>query len=82
MNFVIDSKIAVGNIYGSKSGVSNYIAVINEYRCLLDSDSTTSNVRFIKRRTNKVSHSLAGVTPCHSSIYIMMISSCIINEIH
>jgi len=37
----------------SKSGVSNYSAVINDCRCMLTSDLATSDVRFNRDKQTK-----------------------------
>ena len=78
MDFELDSKIVVDNLYGGKSDVSNYSAVINACRRLIASDLVTSDVRFIRRQTKEVAHSFATVAPCHASFHIYIkILSCI-----
>ena len=75
------------SLYGSKSDVSNYSALINDCRRMLAYDLVTSDVRFIKRQANKIVHSLTRIASCHTSFCIhIRISSCIstiiINEMH
>jgi len=78
VDFELDSKIVVDSLYGSKSGVSNFSAVINDCRRLLASDLVTSDDRFIRRQANEVAHSFARVTLRHASFHIhIRISSCI-----
>jgi len=47
VDFELDYRTVVESLYRSKSGVSNFSAVINDYRRLLASDLVTSDVRFI-----------------------------------
>jgi hypothetical protein len=61
VDFELDSKIVVDSLYSSKSGVSNYTAVINDYKPMLAYDLTTSYVRFIRRQAYEVAHSFARV---------------------
>jgi hypothetical protein len=78
VDFELDSKTVVDSLYGSKSGVSNYSAMINRYKRLLASDLATSNVRFIRRQANEVAHSFAKVAPRHASFHIhIKMPSCI-----
>lgn len=78
VDFEFDSKTMVDSLYGGKSGVSNYSAVIDDCRCLLTSDLVTSDVRFIRRQTNEVAHSFVGAAHCHASFHIhITIPSCI-----
>jgi len=77
VDFELDSKTVVGSLYGSKSGVSNFSAVINDCRRLLASDLVTSDVRF-RRQANEVAHSFARVALRHVSFHIhIRIPSCI-----
>jgi hypothetical protein len=87
MDFEIDSKIVVDSLYVSRCGVSNYCIVINDCKNLLTSDLITSVVRFIRRQTNDVAHSLAMAALCHVSFcnhfkILSCISTIIINEMH
>jgi len=66
----LDSKTMVYNLYGSKSGVSNYSTVINDCIRLLASDLVTSDVRFNRRQANEVVHSFARVALRHVSFHI------------
>jgi len=78
VNFEFDSKTMVDSLYGSKSSVSNFNAVINDCRRLLTSDLVTSDVRFIRRQASEVGHSFAIVALCHASFHIhIRIPSCI-----
>jgi len=78
VDFEFDSKIVVDSHYGIKSGVSNYSVVINDGRHLLPFNLTTSNIRFIQRQVNKVTHSFARVASRHASFHIQIrIPSCI-----
>ena len=78
VDFELDSKIVVNSLYGSKSGVSNFSAVINDCKPLLASDLVTSNVRFIRRQANEVAHSFAKVASRHTRFHIhIRITSCI-----
>ncbi|KEH28689.1 hypothetical protein MTR_4g010930 [Medicago truncatula] len=47
VDFELDSKTVVDSLYGSKSGVSNFSAVINDCRRMLASDLVTSDVSSI-----------------------------------
>jgi len=47
VDFELDSKIVVDSLYGSKSGVSNFSAMINVRRRLLASDLVISDIRLI-----------------------------------
>jgi len=68
----------VDSLYGSKSDVSNFSAIINYCRRLLASDLVTSDVRFIRTQANEVAHNLARVALRHASFHIhIMIPSCI-----
>jgi len=85
VDFELDSKTMVDSLYGSKSGVSNFSAVINDCRRLLASDLVTSDVRFIQRQVNEVTHSFARVALRHASFHIYIriqssISTIIMNE--
>jgi len=80
----LDSKTVVDSLYGSKSGVSNFSALINDCRRLLASGLVTS-VRFIRRQTNEAAHSFTRVVLRHASFHIHIripscISTIIINE--
>jgi len=78
MDFELDSKIVVDSLYGNKSDVSNFSTVISDCRRLLASDLVTSNVRFIRRQANEVTHSFARMDLCHASFHIhIRIPSCI-----
>jgi hypothetical protein len=78
VDFELDSKTVVDSLYGSKSGVSNFSALINDCRRLLASDLVTSDVRFIQRQANEVAHSFARVALRHASFHIhTRIPSCI-----
>ena len=82
MEFELDSKIVVDSLYGSKIGVSNYNAVINDCKRQLASDL----VRFIWRQADKTAHCFAKVASCHASFHIHIrissyISIIIMNEI-
>ena len=70
VDFELDSKNVVDSLYGSKSGVSNFSAVINDCRRLLASDLVTSDIRFIRRQANEVAHSFARVTLRHATFHI------------
>jgi len=76
----------VDSLYGSKSGVSNFSAVINDCRRMLASNLVTSDVRFIRRQANEVAHRFAIVALRYASFYIHIripscISTIIMNEI-
>jgi len=47
VDFELDYRTVLDSLYGSKSGVSDFSAVINDCRRLLASDLVTSDVRFI-----------------------------------
>jgi hypothetical protein len=70
VDFELDSKTVVDNLYGSESGISHFRAVINDRRRLLASDLVTSDVRFIRRQANDVAHSFARVALRHASFHI------------
>jgi len=85
VDFELDSKTVVDSLYGSKSIVSNFSAVINDCKRLLASDLITFNVMFIRRQTNEVAHSFAVVASRHASFHIHIripsyISTIIMNE--
>jgi len=78
VDFELDFKIVVGSFYGSKSGISNFSAIINDRRHLLASDLVTSDVRFIRRQANEVARSFTRVALRHASFHIhIRILSCI-----
>jgi hypothetical protein len=78
VDFELDSNTVVDSLYGSKSGVSPFSAVINDCRRLLASDLVTSDVRFIQRQTNEVAHSFARMALRHASFHVhIRIPSCI-----
>jgi ribonuclease HI len=62
MDFETDSKTIVDNMYGNTQDVYDYSAIINDCRRLLVSDLVNSDVKFIKRQDNKVTHNLARET--------------------
>jgi len=85
VDFELDSKTVVDSLYDSKSGVSRFSAVINDFRRLLASDLVTSDVRFIRRQANEVAHSFARLALRHASFHIHIkipsyISTIIMNE--
>ena len=85
VDFELDSKTVVDSLYGSKSGISNFSAIINECRRLLASDLVTFDVRFIRRQANEVAYSFARVALHHASFHIHIkipfcISTIIMNE--
>ena len=68
----------VDSLYGSKNGVFNWSALINDCSCLVASYLATSDVRFIRRQANKFVHSLARTASCHAGFCIQIkIPSCI-----
>jgi len=73
VDFELDSKTVVDSLYGGKSDVSNYSAMINDCRRLLASDLANSDVRFIGRQTNEVAHNFARVVSRHASFHIHII---------
>jgi len=70
VDFELDSKTVVDSLYGSKSGVSNFSAIINGFRRLLASDLVTFDVRFIRIQANEVTHSFARVALRHASFHV------------
>lgn len=78
MDFEIDSKVATDSIYSSSDGVSDFIAIINDCRHFLDTDLSNSDVKFIRRQANGVSHSIAKDAPWHASFQLYLnMPSCI-----
>jgi len=49
MNFEVDSKTVVDNIYGSRDNISNFGAIINDCKRLLGMELAYSNVKFIRK---------------------------------
>ena len=58
MDFETDSKVVVDSIYKG-DGVSDFMAIIHDCRHLLMTNLANSDVKFIRRQTNNVAHSLA-----------------------
>jgi hypothetical protein len=72
VDFETDSNIVLDSIYDRTLGVSNFASIINDCRRLISSDLTTSDVKFIRRQVNEVTHSLARVAPYHASFRIFI----------
>lgn len=78
VNFEFDLKTVVDSLYGGKCDISNFSAVIQDCRHMLAFDLVTSDVRFIWRQANEVTHKFAMTASHHSSFHIYIrISSCI-----
>lgn len=82
MDFEIDSKAVSDSIYG-RDDVSDFITIINDcrhllatnlanYRHLLATDLANFVVKFIKRQTNDIAHSLAREAPHHANLEIKL----------
>ncbi len=87
MDFEVDSKTVVDNIYGKQIGVSDFSAVIMHCVHLLCTDLMNSHVKFIRRQANEVAHSLAQAALSEASFRTYShIPTCIepiiINEMH
>jgi len=79
MDFEVDSKTVVDNIYERRNIISDFGAFITNCRCLLATDLVTIHVRFIRIQTNGVARSLARAAPSLASFYIFInILTCII----
>lgn len=64
MDFEVDSKTVIDNIYGKQLGVSDFNSIIQECpHTLLCTDLANSNVNFIKRQVNEAAHSLTKEAP-------------------
>jgi len=59
MDFEVDFKMVVDNIYEKQFGVSEFSVIISKCVHLLDTYLTNSDVKFIRRQANGVAHSLA-----------------------
>jgi len=78
IDFEVDSKVVVDNIYGKQIDVSDFSVIINNCVHLLCTDLINSYVSFIRRQTNKVAHSLAKAALLEASFRIHSnIPSCI-----
>jgi len=88
MDFEVDSKTVVDNIYGKQTDVSDLSVIITHCVNLLCTDLMNSHVKFIKRQANEVAHSLAKAALSDTSFRIYShIPTCIesiiiINEMH
>lgn len=83
----MDSKTVVDNIYGKQLGLSDFYTIINDCIHLLWTNLMNSNVKFIRRQTNQVAHSLVREASPIANFRIFYniptcIESIIINEIH
>jgi len=58
IDFETDSKVVATSIYKGH-GVFAFMAIIHDCRHLLMTDLANSNLKFIRRQTNCVAHSLA-----------------------
>jgi len=66
MDFETDSKVVVDSIYKG-DGVYDFMAIIHDCRHLLMTDSLNSDMKFVRRQTNNVAHSLARKALHHAS---------------
>jgi len=87
MDFEVDSKAVVDNIYGKYGGVSEFSEITNSCKLLLCTDLSNSHVKFVRRQANVVAHSLVRAAPLEASFRIhYKIPTCIehiiINEMH
>ena len=74
MDFEVDSKTVVDNIYGERVGV-----IIRNCIHLLGSDLANSDVKFIMRQANKVAHNLAKTAPLKASFRFILIYHLVLN---
>ena len=87
IDFKVDSKTVMDNIYGKHTGVSEFSDIISYCAHLFCTDLTNSHVKFIMRQANEVVHSLVKATPLEASFRIYSniptyIESIIINEMY
>jgi len=87
MDFEIDSKTILDTIYNTQQGVSESNEIINNCVHMLFTDLLNSYVKFVRRQTNKVAHSLAKAALLEASfcIHYNILSSfenILINEMH
>jgi len=66
---MIDSKVVADSIYKGDD-VSDFMAIIPDCRHLLLNDISNSDVKFIRRQANCVSHSLAREALNHVSFHV------------
>ena len=74
MDFQTDSKVAAYSMYG-KDDVSDFMAIINDCRHLLNTDLVNSDVKFIRRQVNGLHH-----TSLHIHLNIPYCISTLINN--
>jgi len=79
MDFEVDSKTVVDNIYGERVGVSEFSVIIRNCIHLLGSDLANSDVKFIMRQANKVAHNLAKTAPLKASFRFILIYHLVLN---
>jgi len=78
MDFKVDSKTVVNNIYRKQNGVSDFSVIISNCVHLLCTDLINSDVSFIRRQANEIAPSLAKATLLEASFRIHSnIPSCI-----
>jgi len=87
MDFEVDFKMVVDNIYGEHVGVLEFSVIIRKRIYLLGYDLVNFDVKFIKRQANEVAHSLSKTALLKVSFHIYSdissyIESIIINELH
>ena len=87
MDFEIDSKTILDTIYNTQQGVSESNEIINNCVHMLFTDLLNSYVKFVRRQTNKVAHSLAKAALLEASfcIHYNILSgfeNILINEMH
>ena len=69
MDFGTYSKVVAYSIYKG-DGVFDFMTIIHDSRHLLMTELTNSDVKFIRRQSNGVAHSLAKDALCHASFPI------------
>jgi hypothetical protein len=83
----MNSKRVVDCLHSDTVNVSELGAIISDCRRILATDLVNSHVRFIRRQSNEVAHSLARLAPLLANFHIFSdiltcIKTIIINEMH
>jgi hypothetical protein len=78
MNFEMDCKRLVNNLYSKNTYAFELGAIINDHRHLISINLANSHVKFIKRQANEITHSFARMAPQLLSFHILIdIFACI-----
>ncbi|XP_058733805.1 uncharacterized protein LOC131605473 [Vicia villosa] len=82
VDFELDAKQVVDNVYSVKPNDSDFGAIIDDCKRLITLFFRNSHVKFVRRQVNEVAHALARVTPFLASFHNFTdIPTCIQNII-